>query len=161
MEESNTDTNNELLLTRLEMKYEGLIKKKRELHRLLSDNEYEQKNLIQQIINIKEEIIMPQVIECVKKIDINNIISINEIKELCRGMDKSNYSDYGCDTFLDIDKLTRLVINEKLKLKEKNSDFEVSNVKLILSQDSYPRPPKNYYIITYKNSDNFILTKSY
>ena len=143
------------------MKYEGLIKKKRELHRLLSDNEYEQKNLIQQIANIKEEIIMPQVIECVKKIDINNIISINEMKELCRGMDKSNYSDYGCDTFLDIDRLTKLVINEKLKLKEKNSDFEVSNVKLILSQDSYPRPPKNYYIITYKNSDNFILTESY
>lgn len=159
MEEADTNTNNELLLTRLEMKYEGLIKKKRELHRLLSDNEYEQKNLIQQIANIKEEIIMPQVIECVKKIDINNIISINEMKELCRGMDKSNYSDYGCDTFLDIDRLTKLVINEKLKLKEKNLDFEVSNVKLILSQDSCP--PKNYYKITYKNSDNFILTKSY
>ena len=154
-----TDTNNELLLTRLEIRYEQLIQKKRELHRLLSDNEFEQKNLIKQIANIKEEIIIPQVIECVKKIDVNNIISINEIKELCHGMDKSNYSDCGCDTFLDIDRLTKLIINEKLKLKEKNLDFEVSNVKLTLSQDSYP--PKNYYTITYKNSDNFILTKSY
>ena len=40
-----------------------------------------------------------------------------------------------------------------------DTEYEISNIKLTLSQDSYP--PRNYYTITYKTFNNFILTKSY
>jgi hypothetical protein len=133
----------------LEGKYEKINKQKRMIKEKMYELENEQKKIEEEIEKLKEELYIPKIIEDVKKIDINNILSDGEILKIYQGMDKSDYSDVGKNCWLDLDKLINSTIRVKNKYQSMN--FILVNVKLGMREDRYP--PTNYYTLNFEDSE--------
>ena len=140
----------------LEGKYEKIRKQKIIIKQKMFDLDNEQEKIKEEIKKLKEELYIPKIIEDVKKIDINNILSDGEILKIYQGMDKSDYSDAGKNSWLDLDKL----INSTIRVKNKytSMNFILVNVKLGMSEDRYP--PTNYYTLNFKDSEGVCFTSS-
>ena len=147
-------TNNDI--NKLEQQYETINKQIKTLKYRISELEGEKKKISDKIYNAKEELNLPKLLEEVKKIDIENILCEEEIKKIYQGMDKSDYSDAGKKSWLDVDKLVNSII--KVKNKYQSMNFVLNEVKLGMSEDRYP--PNNYYSLTFKDSEGLCFTKS-
>jgi len=62
-------------------------------------------------------------------------------------MDKSDYSDVGRKSWIDLNKLVNTTINVKNKYKLMN--FVLFEVQKSMSEDRYP--PNNYYLLKFKD----------
>lgn len=151
-------SNNEELLNnqikKLEDEYEKINKKLTMFKTNIYDLENRKKEIVEEVENTKEKIFLPILIDLVKKIDTNNLLSNDEIKIIYQGMDKSDYSNIGITSWLDVDKLVNRIITIKNKYPIMN--FTLFYVKLTSSEDRYP--PNNYYSLTFTDSEKISFT---
>jgi hypothetical protein len=154
----NNNNNNEFenQILNLENKIQILNKQKKLLSYKINEIESEEKKFIQEIKNIKEIKDKPLMKKIVKEIDVENILSDDEINKIYQGMDKSDYSDCGVKDWLDVEKLVNQAI--KIKNKYRSMNFILDNVKISLSEDRYP--PNNYYNLRFIDSEGLCFTKS-
>jgi uncharacterized coiled-coil DUF342 family protein len=103
------------MIEELEDKIKKLNKQKRQLTHRINQIENEKKELFQQIYEIKEKNDIPPMIKLVKEIDVDNILSDNEIVKIYQGVDKSDYSDANVKGWLDVKNLINQTINVKKK----------------------------------------------
>ena len=144
--------NNEI--KKLEDEYTKINRKLNILKTNIYDLERRKKEIEEEVQNTKEKICIPILIDLVKKIDANNLLSNDEIQIIYQGMDKTDYSDVGITSWLDVDKLVNRIITIKNKYPFMN--FTLFNVKLSSSEDRYP--PNNYYSLTFKDSEKNCFT---
>lgn len=147
-------TNKEI--EKLEEQYETITKQIKTLQYRIIDLGEEKKKISEKILKIKEELNLPKLIEEVKKIDTENLLSEDEIKKIYQGMDKTDYSVIKKKSWLDIDKLVNSIIINKKKYQLLN--FVLVEVKLTMSEDRYP--PNNYYSLKFKDSEGLCFIKS-
>jgi hypothetical protein len=146
------------MIDELEDKILKLNIQKRELTYTINEIENKKKVLFQQIYEIKEKNDIPTMIKLVKEIDVDNILSDNEIVKIYQGMDKSDYSDANVKGWLDIKRLTNQILLIKKKYQSMGLCFVLDNVKKTLSEDRYP--PYNYYELKFKDIEGLYFSKS-
>ena len=96
-----TNTN----IEKLEEQYETITKQIKTFNYRIIELEENKKKIQDEIFKIKEELELPKLLEEVKKIDNDNILTIEEIKKIYQRMDKSDYSDVGIKYWIDLNKL--------------------------------------------------------
>jgi hypothetical protein len=140
-------------LKKLEESYDKLNGEKRILQMRCSEKINQMTTDLEKIIkemrDTNFEICLPKFSADVKKIDLENIITDEDIKIIFDGMDKCDYSVCGINGWLDTNKLVENII--LIKSNQKYSDFRLKKVSKGMSQDSYP--PSNSYSIEFINDN--------
>lgn len=124
-----TNTN----IEKLEEQYETITKQIKTFNYRIIELEENKKKIQDEIFKIKEELELPKLLEEVKKIDNDNILTIEEIKKIYQRMDKSDYSDVGIKYWIDLNKLINTTINVKNKYKLFN--FVLFEIEKGMSED--------------------------
>lgn len=125
-----------------------------EIQQQINQIRNEKKIISDKIYKIKDDLIMQRLIEDVKKIDIDNLLSTDEIRKIYNGMDKYDYTDGGIKPWLDFDKLVNSTI--KVKNKYQSMNFVLFEVNLVMSESGYS--PTTYYNLKFKDNDGLCFT---
>jgi hypothetical protein len=105
----------------------------------------------EKIQKLEEQLDLPILIELVKKIDTDNLLTEEEIVKIYQGMDKWDYSDVkGGEKWLDVEYLTKKSCALKHTFPPVMG-FMLHKVTKTGSEDRYP--PTNYYRLELKNKD--------
>ena len=118
------------------------------------ENEIQNRNEMLHLLEKKVNLNL--VINCVKNIDIENIITNDEIEVIYDGMDKTDYRiDCGdkYDRWFDLNKLINKIINLKNKYKDLN--LILKNVTKLMSEDRLP--PINTYNLQFVSDKDIIV----
>ena len=139
-------------LNELEDRYEKINTYQIKLRNKMNDIENEKKEITKQIYKIKQDLELPNILDLVKKIDVNELLSNDEIIKIYNGMDKTKYNDFDnkdIKRWLDLERITKQVI--KVKNKYHTFGFVLQDVKKTFSEERCP--PTNYYILGFKDSE--------
>jgi hypothetical protein len=136
-------------IEKLEEQYNTITIQIKTLNYRIQELEEEKKKITDKILKIKQELELPKLLEEVKKIDNDNILTIEEIKKIYQGMDKSDYSDVGIKHWIDLKKLVNTIINVKNRYKLINLVL----LKVVKGRSVDIYPPKNYYSLKFKDKD--------
>lgn len=136
-------------IEKLEEQYKTITIQIKTLNYRIQELEVEKKKITDKILKIKQELDLPKLLEEVKKIDNDNILTIEEIKKIYQGMDKSDYSDVGIKHWIDLKKLVNTTIYVKNRYKSIN--LVLLEVVKGMSEDRYP--PNNYYSLKFEDKD--------
>lgn len=136
-------------IEKLKEQHKVTIEKIRFLTDEINKLRVDEKKIKDEIFKIEMELNLSKLMEDAKKIDTDNLLSNEEIKEIYLGMDKSDYSECGYVTWLDLDKLAKKTIEIKNKYKLMN--IILFKVELVRSLESFP--PVNIYSLTFVTPD--------
>ena len=139
-------------LNELEDRYEKINTYHKTLKNKINEIENYKKDIIQQIYKIKQDLELPNVTDLVKKIDVDELLSNDEIIKIYDGMDKTKYYDVDnkdIKRWLDLERITKQVI--KVKNKYHTFGFVLQDVKKTFSEERCP--PTNYYILGFKDNE--------